>query len=146
MGTIYDIKAIQIRALFESLTRTTLKDCFENQDKMLFVLMPGQIRKALGKNNSNVKRVEEKIGMKIKLIEYSSNLLQFVTNIIYPLKINDITINNGIVIIKGRDKKTNGLIIGIRAQNLRNTEKIVQKYFPEVKEIKVEWRNIINLS
>jgi len=138
MGTVYDIKAIQIRALFESLTRTTLKDCFENQDKMLFIVMPGQIRKSLGKDNSNVKRVEAKIGMRIKIIEYSPNLLQFVTNIIYPLKINDITKNNEIVTIKGKDKKTNGLIIGIRAQNLRNTEKIVQKYFPEVKEIKVE--------
>lgn len=138
MGTIYDIKTIQIRALFESLTRTTLKDCFENQDKMLFVLMPGQIRRALGKDNSNVKKVEAKIGMKIKLIEYSPNLLQFVSNVIYPLKINDILMDNNIITIKGRDKKTNGLIIGIRAQNLRNTEKIVQKYFPEVKEIKVE--------
>ncbi len=136
-GTVYDVKAIQIRAIFESITRTTLKDCFENQEKMLFILMPGQIRKALGKENINIKRVEQKIGQKIKLIEYSPNMLQFVTNIIFPLKVNDISFDNGIITIKGRDIKTNGLIIGSRAQNLRNTESIVQKYYPEVKEIKV---------
>jgi NusA-like KH domain protein len=137
MGIVYDIKAIQIRALFESITRTTLKDCFENQEKMLFIVMPGQIRRALGKDNSNIKRVESKIGMKIKLIEFSPNLPQFIINIIYPLRVNDILINEGIVTIQGKNKKTNGMIIGMRAQNLRNTESIVQKYFPEVKEIKV---------
>lgn len=137
MGTIYDIKAIQIRALFEGITRTTLKDCFENQDKMLFIVMPGQIRRALGKDNSNVKRVEAKIGQKIKIVEFSPNVMQFIANLIYPLKINDISIDEGIITLKGKDIKTNGMIIGIRAQNLRNTESIVQKYFPEVKEIKV---------
>ncbi len=138
MGIVYDVKAIQIRALFEGITRTTLKDCFENQDKMLFIVMPGQIRKAIGKDKSNIKRVEAKIGQKIKIIEYSSNVLDFVVKIIFPLQVNDISMENGIITVKGRDKKTNGLIIGSRAQNLRNTESIVQKYFSEVKEIKVE--------
>jgi len=137
MGIVYDVKAIQIRALFESITRTTLKDCFENQDKMLFIVMPGQIRKAIGKDKSNIKRVEAKIGQKIKIIEYSSNVLDFVLKVIFPLKVNDISFDDGIVTIKGQDMKTNGLIIGSRAQNLRNTESIVQKYYPEVKEIKV---------
>ena len=137
MGIVYDVKAIQIRALFESITRTTLKDCFENQDKMLFIVMPGQIRKAIGKERSNIKRVEAKIGQKIKIIEYSANVLDFVIKIIFPLQVNDIVMDEGIITIKGKDKKTNGLIIGSRAQNLRNTESIVQKYYPEVKEIKV---------
>jgi NusA-like KH domain protein len=137
MGTVYDIKAIQRRALFEAVTRTTLKDCFENQEKMLFIVMPGQIRRALGKDNLNVKKVEAKIGQKIRIVEFSPNVMQFITNLIYPLKINDIQMDEGIMTIKGKDMRTNGMIIGIRAQNLRNTESIVQKYFPEVKEIKV---------
>jgi len=124
--------------LFESITRTTLKDCFENQNKMLFIVMPGQIKKALGKENKNIKLIEVKIAQKIKIVEFSNNVLNFVTNLIYPLRINDISIDEeGIVIIKGKDMKTNGLIIGSRAQNLRNTESIAKKYFPQVKEIKV---------
>jgi len=137
-GTIYNIELIQKRALFESITRTTLKDCFENQGKILFIVMPGQIKRALGKNNMNVTKVEQKIGTRIKIVEYSQNILQFVTNLIYPLRINDISVDDaGIVMIKGKDMKTNGLIIGSRAQNLRNTESIVQKYFPNIKELKV---------
>jgi len=138
-NTIYDIKAIQIRALFEAITRTTLKDCFENQDKMLFIVMPGQIKKALGKNKENIQKIEKKIGKKIKVIQFSPNLLQFIANVIYPLRLNDISFDEsiGIVTLKGIDVKTNGLIIGVRAQNLRNTESIVKKYFSEVKEIKV---------
>ena len=71
-------------------------------------------------------------------MEFSNNVLNFITNLVYPLRINDIAIDDeGIVIVKGKDIKTNGLIIGSRAQNLRNTEAIAQKYFPQVKEIKV---------
>ena len=137
-GTVYNVELIQKRALFESITRTTLKDCFENQGKMLFIVMPGQIKRALGKDNVHVQHVEKKIGTKIKIVEYSQNVLQFVTNIIYPLRINDINMNDaGIITIKGKDMKTNGLIIGARAQNLRNTESIVKKYFPNVVELKV---------
>ncbi len=138
MKTVYDVKTIQIRALFERITGTTLKDCFENQGKMLFIVMPGQLRKALGKNKSNISKIESKIGQRIKVVEFSNNILSFVLNLIYPLKVNDITYENNIITIKGKDLKTNGLIIGSRAQNLRNTEALVQKYFPDLKEIKVE--------
>jgi len=42
----------------------------------------------------------------------------------------------GIVTIAGPDSKTKGLLIGRNAQNLRNLEANVRRYF-EVKEIKV---------
>ena len=41
-----------------------------------------------------------------------------------------------IVIITGGDEKTNGLLIGKKARNLRNLEWMVRKYH-EVPEIKV---------
>ena len=41
------------------------------------------------------------------------------------------------VFVHGADEKTRGLMIGARAQNLRFAEKVIQKYFPELEEIKV---------
>ena len=133
----YDTELLKVMNLFEKITRSRLKDAFQNRDKMLFIVQPGQLRKALGKNTENVKKIEEALGTKIKIIEYSENLATFIRNLMFPLKISDMQQQGNIIIIKGPDTKTKGLMIGAKAQNLRNYEAITQKYFPQLEEIKV---------
>ena len=58
-------------------------------------------------------------------------------NLITPLKAKDIKLDNRIVTINGADTKTKGLLIGRSAQNLRNYENIVKRYF-DIDEIKVK--------
>jgi transcription antitermination factor NusA-like protein len=77
------------------------------------------------------------LNKKIKIIEFNSNMLQFIVNLLYPYRIQDIKQDGNLVTITGTDTKTKGLIIGARAQNLRAYEEIVKKYFPELEEIKV---------
>ena len=52
-------------------------------------------------------------------------------------KIDDIKKEDRIVIMISKNTKTKGLLIGRQAKNLRNLEKVVNRYF-EVEEIKVE--------
>ena len=54
-----------------------------------------------------------------------------------PLKILEAKNEDDIVTLTGPDQKTKGLMIGAKAANLRMYEKIVQKYYPQLKEIKV---------
>jgi hypothetical protein len=54
-----------------------------------------------------------------------------------PLKVVEIVEGEGVITMTGSDQKTRGLMIGARAKNLRLYESIVQKYFPDIKELKV---------
>ena len=81
--------------------------------------------------------MENLLNRKIKIVAFNPIVMQFVANLLYPLKVADMKEEDGIITITGIDTQTKGLIIGARAQNLRNYESIVQKYFPEVKELKV---------
>ena len=123
-------------ALFENITRAKVKDCFVNGERLVFVVSPGFISKAIGKNGSNIKRLESMLKKKIKIVEYSEDKLRFIKNWLMPLKVTDIKEEDGIVTVTAPDTQTRGLMIGRIAQNLRGTEEVVRRYF-EVKEIKI---------
>jgi N utilization substance protein A len=124
-------------SLFEKLTGAELKDCIILREKIIFLVEEGQIGKALGKNKKNIVRLEGAVNKRFKVVEFSSDLLQFIKNMIAPLRIVEIKEEDNVVIIVGPDEKTKGLMIGARAQNLREYEKAIQKYYPNLKEIKV---------
>ncbi|MFA6072727.1 MAG: NusA-like transcription termination signal-binding factor [Candidatus Woesearchaeota archaeon] len=137
MKTVYDVELLNLMKLFEDITRARLKDCFHNKEKLVFVVQEGDLMRALGKDRQNLKKLEEKLNRNIKILEFNPDLLIFIKNLMYPLRILEMTMDDGVVTIKGPDAKTKGLMIGARAQNLRNYEEITKKYFEELKEIKV---------
>jgi transcription termination/antitermination protein NusA len=133
-----NIESMQRMSLFERMTKAQIKDCFEDEftKQIVFVVQPAQIGKALGKGASNIKKLRETFGKKIKIVEYNPSVERFVQNLVFPLKIDGITTEDGLICIKSHDTKTKGLLIGRNAQALRNTEKIVKRYF-KIEEIKV---------
>ena len=132
----YDFILIKFISMFESLTRASVKDCFMQDDRIVFIVRENQIGLALGKGGSNIRRLEGVFKKKIKIAEFSPDLLQFIRNLEYPLEIKEITEKEGIVTITPPDSRTRGYLIGRAAVNLRNVEEIVKRYF-EVKSIRV---------
>lgn len=133
----YNVESLQRMAHFEKLTRSRLKDFIETETKMFFVVEKGFLRKALGPDMKNVRKLETIFKKKIKIIEHNDDVIRFTINVLAPLKVVDIKELDGIITITGPDQKTKGLMIGSRATNLRMFESIVKKYFPEIKELKV---------
>lgn len=132
----FDTEILKFMALFENMTRSKLKDCFFDRDKLVFLVDPGEMGKALGKNKMHVIKLEKMLKRKVKIVEFNPERMQFITNYLAPLKILNVKEEGDIVTVTGADTKTKGLIIGIKAQNLRNLEKIASKYFT-IEEIKV---------
>jgi len=131
----YDSESMSLMALFESVTGAKVKDCIVNE-KVIFIIEENEMGKAIGKNGANIKMVESKLKKKVKLVEFSSNLLQFVKNIAYPAGVADITHDDGIVTIHGKDTSSKAMLIGRERQNIIHLSDIVKRYF-NVREIKV---------
>lgn len=131
----YDNTLMKFISLFETLTGTSVKDCIDNEI-MTFIVAENQIAQAIGKNGSNVRRVEHLLNRKIKIVEFNPNALKFIANYIYPIKALEIKEENGVVFIKGEDTKTKGLLIGRDAKNLKTLQSVVQRHF-NITEIKV---------
>jgi N utilization substance protein A len=134
----YDVSLIKTMSLFETITRTQLKDSFIDKNSMLiFVVDEPLMSRAIGKAGVNVKKMESMLNRKIKILGFTPNLHQFMRNLLYPLHVENILEQEGIITIEGNDSRTKGLLIGKNSQNLKNNLSIVQRYFEDIKEIKV---------
>ena len=135
----YDINVMKFISLFESLTGANLKDCFLKDNIVYFIAQEDQIGLALGRKGSNIRRLEQVLNRKIKILEFNPQLEKFIKNIIFPLKVEEISVSEGdsrIVTLMVGDTKTRGLLIGKSARNLRNYESLAKRYF-KIDEIKV---------
>jgi N utilization substance protein A len=124
---IYDNNLINYMSLFESLTLAKLKDCIINTNSVIFIVHENQAAKAIGKKGTNVRRLEQLLNRKIKIVEFNSDILKFIKNLLYPLK-PEIQKKEGAIFIGG-DTKTKALLIGRNSQNLNNLISIIKRYF-----------------
>jgi len=136
LKTVIDMDMIKIINLFEQVTHARVKEAFYMKEVLTFIIFEGDKFKALGKNLSNLHKIEQMLQKKIKIVEFDSDITKFITNLIYPYRVERIVLTDKIVTIEDSDTKTKGLIIGSKAQNLRMYESVVKKYF-EIDEIKV---------
>ena len=132
----FDINIIKFMNLFESLTHAKVKDCIVEEERIIFIVEENNISKAVGRQGVNVRRLENSLKKKIKIVEHHPELLKFVQNVIYPLKVREIKEEEGVVVITAPDTTTRGYLIGRGAANLRGFESIVKRYF-DIKEMKV---------
>ncbi len=133
----YDVKLLNYMRFFEKITRTQVKDCIDDDNRIIFIVDQLQLRRAIGKNGSNVKKLERELNKKIKIVEYNPQIKEFVKSLIMPLRADEIIEEEGIVKIKSDDRKTKGLLIGKNGRNLRKYEEIIKRYF-DIKELRVE--------
>ncbi|MEK6837677.1 MAG: NusA-like transcription termination signal-binding factor [Nanoarchaeota archaeon] len=132
----YDNTLLKLMSFFEAITRAKLKDCFVDQNDMLvFVVEPAQFGLAVGRGGGNVKRVEAALKRKVKIVEFSGDIVSFVANLIQPAKAKSIELADVTVTIMP-DSSSRSYLIGRGGRNLRNYESIIQRYFP-VKEVRV---------
>ncbi len=124
-----DTDTLGLGTIMEKITRTRVKDCFKEEDTVYFVVGSGELGKAVGKGGSNIRKVQEELGKKIKVIEFRSNIADFVKNVIYPLKVEQVVEEEGIVKIKESSKKTKSLLIGRGGKNLKLINRAVKRFF-----------------
>ena len=131
----YSADIIQYISIFESLTAAKVKDCIVNE-QILFIVNENDMGKAIGKQGSNVKRIENMMKKKIRLVEFNDDIVQFVQNLIYPIQAREIKEENGIVNIYCNDVKSKGMLIGRDRHNINFISNVVKRFF-KVEEVKV---------
>lgn len=137
---VFDNNTLQTISHFEKLTKVKVRDFYEHNDRLIFIIETGGLMRALGDNGANVKKLSDQLNKRLKVAEFNSDMKLFVRNVLHPLKVEKMemdTPTEGVLTLYDSDQKTKGLIIGAKAQNLRFYERVIQKYFPQVKEVKV---------
>ena len=136
MKIVYDTKLMQWMTLFENLSGVRLKDAFLRNSNVIFIVEKGNLFRAVGKNGATVKKIENLIKKKIRIIEFNEDICKFVDNFIYPIKAEKIEFENKILKIYVHGAGTKGLLIGRESKNLKELKEILSRYF-EIDDIKI---------
>ncbi|HHT76258.1 MAG TPA: NusA-like transcription termination signal-binding factor [Methanomassiliicoccaceae archaeon] len=117
--------------LFEQVTKTRVKDCMEAEDKLVFVVEPGQANRAVGKGGENVIRLKNQTGKNIQVIEYSDDAEKFIRNVFYNYNVQNVVIENRGTVVHATvtvDPQVKGRAIGKNGRNLKIARDIVNRH------------------
>src|SRR5579863_10427714 len=79
----FDNETLGYIRLFEERTGARVKDCLEAEDKLVFLVYPGEIHKAVGPGGVLVDRLKGLLHKEIQVVEYSDDPESLVKNVFY---------------------------------------------------------------
>ncbi|MDD3136744.1 MAG: NusA-like transcription termination signal-binding factor [Methanoregula sp.] len=117
---------------FESLTGAGSRDCVvdERNNRLIFVVNPGDMGLAIGKKGVSIKKASEAMGKKIEVVEYNSNPEQFIKNCFLPAQVTSLTFDGEpgaqMVQVEVKDEDR-GIAIGKDGKNIFKAKKLAQR-------------------
>jgi len=135
---VLDNETIRFLNLFENMTNVPVKDCYVNGDSVYFIVEEGKIGLAIGKGGSSIKNVENAIGKRVKVYEYSPNPVEFVKNLIPQSKEVSLINNGDSVEVQIRvDKSDRGFVIGREGEKIKVYKEILKRVH-NISDLKVK--------
>jgi len=128
-----DSDQIQKLAIFESITRTSLKDFLEDETEMTFIINSKDLGKAIGKGASNVRMLENKFKKKVLMIGYEPDYKEFARNLFKPITIKDISLQNDLLNIT-----IFGSQMAFPSKKVKKAKILLTKYFNNIKDVMVK--------
>tara|TARA_Y100000294_G_C8492691_1_gene311432 strand:+ start:413 stop:811 length:399 start_codon:yes stop_codon:yes gene_type:complete len=123
--------------LFGKITQISTRFCFSYNNQIIFCVPKNLISKAIGENGRNVKKINEILGKRVKVIPKPKgvyDIRKFVENIVSPVKFNDLEVaENEIILTAGNQSKA--ALIGRNKRRLFELQKISKDYFE--KELRI---------
>ena len=136
MTIVFDTETIRIIALFENITSINVKDCLIQDDTIYILINEGERKKLAGKKVL-LKMIEKILGKKIRIFEYSKDVVEFLRRSIPKLISLRIRNENGKKTVEVRvDRSVKGLVIGRNKKNLKIYKEFLERHYG-INEIKV---------
>ena len=135
-----DADTLRIFAMFEGLTRTSLKDVLDEEERIIFVVEEGQIGRAIGKGAINLKRLRENLGKEVVLIGFAADKEAFVKNVFHKFKVESIEWEdrNGDIIAHVKvPQEEKGKAIGKGGRNIQLARTLLKRHH-QVADVSVE--------
>lgn len=120
---------------FESITGTRAIDCvMANDEKTVFFLLKPEDAEKIRRNyRILLQHFSKRIGKEVQVMEYHDDVETFLKRALYPIKVLEIQIKNGIrggkVVYITVDEADKGRAIGKNGFRIQGIRKIVKRYF-----------------
>ena len=126
---------LRLMSLFQSITSATARDCIvdDRMERVIFVVNKGQMGLAIGKGGSTIKQLQNVVGKKVEVVEFSDDPAEFIRNMLNADMVNDVRMsdrNDGtkqaVVIV---DQRKKGAVVGREGRNAEKARLLAKRYF-----------------
>tara|TARA_Y100000310_G_C20636778_1_gene791598 strand:- start:306 stop:704 length:399 start_codon:yes stop_codon:yes gene_type:complete len=117
--------------LFGKITKVSTRFCFRYNEHVIFCVPEKLVSRAIGENGKNVRKINEIIGKRIKVIPSPKGIVdvkRFISAIVNPIIFQDLEVKgNEIIVTAGSRSKA--ALIGRNKRRLLELQKISKDYF-----------------
>jgi transcription termination/antitermination protein NusA len=87
-----DTETLGYIRLFEERTGARVKDCLESEEKLIFLVYPGEIHKAVGPGGTLVEHLKGMLKKEIQVVEYSDDPETLARNIFFAYEVKSVAV------------------------------------------------------
>ncbi|HTW55364.1 MAG TPA: NusA-like transcription termination signal-binding factor [Thermoplasmata archaeon] len=127
----FDTETLGYIRLFEERTGARVKDCLEAEDRLVYLVYPGDIPKAVGPGGVLVDRLKGMMKKEIQVVEYSDDPATLARNIFYwysPKKVDLVPKGAGRHAAVTVDPAWKARAIGKAGKNLKVARAILMRH------------------
>ena len=126
---------LSLMSLFQSMSGATAVDCIidEKLHRVIFLVAPGQMGLAIGKDGASVKKVERAVKTPVEVVEYSDDMAQLAKNALGARYVQEVRMEErmdglkGVVIVV--DAKKKGAVVGAGGRNAEKVRMLLKRHF-----------------
>jgi NusA-like KH domain protein len=144
MTKTFDMQFIRYINLFGKVTRVNPKHCFTYNNTLVFVVSRELVQQAIGRDNSNLKKLSEILGKRIRVLAEPNGLEdieQFFTVLVSPIKFEKLEVidrpeSGKELVINAGGRESKAMLIGRDRAREKEMKEILEQYF-EIKSFKI---------
>jgi N utilization substance protein A len=125
-------EARQLIGFIETESGATVRDCLVNDERVVFVVAPGEMADAIGPQGQTVARIEDRINKRVELVEDADDPGTFVANALRPAAVYDATVRDRegeTVAYPEVNTADFGAAIGRGGQNIQTATDLADRHF-----------------
>ena len=130
--TTINMQTMRYINLLDRASKVRTRRCFVYNNTVFFAVPNELVSKAIGPNALNVKRIQEDLGRKIRIIiepDGLKDISKFIGNVVSPNKFKSLEVENGVAIVTAGNNQSKASLIGRNKRRFEELKLIVKDTF-----------------
>ena len=129
---VIDMQTMRYINLLDKVARVKTRHCFVYNNAVFFAVNKHQVSQAIGPAAVNVRKIQESIGFRIKIIKESEgiqDIKRFIEDIVAPIDPKEMEVKDKELIITAGNMQNKASLIGRDKRRLEELKRIVEENF-----------------